>query len=297
MNEMSDTARSSGPASWSPRLPAELVWLKSPARGLLNPTLVCFFVVLVTLALSTVAALVQLQPLAMGAVLNTVALYALYTVHHEAVHGLVHPYRPLNNAVGRVAGLLEGIPFPLFRVLHLQHHAHTNHPERDPDWVLGRRPRWLLPLWLVVRMAGDNGFMVKRRLWRRKVSWLVEHAATLALQGALAGTAVFLGNGRDLLLLWVVPVLVSATVIYLTVGWLVHFPHSSTRPLDASRNLPGRLLRWVTFGQSLHLVHHLWPRIPWYRYGHAEQRAQSAVRAHRGTASEKSVDTGLAYRQ
>jgi fatty acid desaturase len=33
--------------------------------------------------------------------------------------------------------------------------------------------------------------------------------------------------------------------------------------------------------QNYHLVHHLWPRIPWFRYGQAAAAAEQALQAHR----------------
>jgi beta-carotene hydroxylase len=29
----------------------------------------------------------------------------------------------------------------MFRIIHLQHHAFTNDSARDPDYVIGRKPR------------------------------------------------------------------------------------------------------------------------------------------------------------
>ena len=42
----------------------------------------------------------------------------------------------------------------------------------------------------------------------------------------------------------------------------VHVPQS----LDQRTDLSGQLMNWLIMGQNYHLVHHLWPSIPWFEY-------------------------------
>jgi fatty acid desaturase len=45
------------------------------------------------------------------------------------------------------------------------------------------------------------------------------------------------------------------------------------------------LLQLLMLNQNFHLVHHLWPRIPWFRYGEAADMADVAVANHRASVS------------
>mgnify|MGYP001619007504 CR=1 FL=1 len=258
--------------------------LVGPPEGVINPTVVLLAVCLTVLAGSVTGHLIGVLPLAASAVLDSIALYAIYTVHHEAVHRTAHRNRVANDLMGRVAGFVEGISFAMFRILHLQHHANTNHPERDPDYVIGRKPRWLLPIWTFVRLTHDNLFMLRRKLWSGRPWDLAEHLLTVGLQVGVAALAVASGRGIEVALLWGLPVAVAGMATELTVAWAVHYPHESEHPLESTRQFRGLLWQVLTLNQSHHLVHHLWARIPWFRYGKAYPVAARAVAEHRERA-------------
>ena len=72
-------------------------------------------------------------------------------------------------------------------------------------------------------------------------------------------------------MLWIIPA--RLTFLYLAVffAWLPHFPYEHT---DRFRNtritlFPGST--WLLLQQDRHLIHHLYPSIPWYRYRVAHQ--------------------------
>ena len=265
--------------------------LRRPTSGPLNPTLLLFAGAVSSFGVSTILAIAGRVPLTLCAIVNGVCLYCLYTVTHEAVHRLAHPNSNVNDWLGRVAAALEGLTFPLFRVIHLQHHAHTNDPRRDPDYVIGRKPRWLLPLWTLVRLTHDNLFVLQRRLWRGKRARLLEHLATLALQVAAVTAASAFGQLQTVVMLWIAPVVISGMLLELTVAWVVHYPHESQHPLENTRLYPGLLWQVLTLNQNYHLVHHLWTGIPWYRYRAAAATAITALE-HRRT-SVSSINTQL----
>lgn len=258
---------------------------RPPKTILRNPTIWLFACCVCAFAGSTTLYLWEWISRGTAALLATVCLYCLYTVSHEAVHGNAHSNRRLNMWLGRISSAIEGMTFPLFRVIHLQHHAFTNDPIRDPDFVIGRKPRWLLPIWTMVRLTHDNGFMVRSGLWSGRRQQLREHLLTVLIQCTAIAAGVA-GAGLEFVLwAWIGPVLVSGALLELTVAWAVHFPHVSRHPLEHTRNFRGPLLQALTLNQSYHLVHHLWPRIPWFRYTRAADTADRAVAEHRRSKS------------
>jgi beta-carotene hydroxylase len=256
-----------------------------PSASLSNPTLVLFLTAIGAATTATAAVVGGSLPLPVAATINGFAMYALYTVTHEAVHGTAHPHHGVNRWLGRISAALEGMTFPLFRIVHLQHHAFTNDPDRDPDYVVGKTPRWLLPIWLIVRLVHDNGFVIRNRLWRHKRKGLVEHLVTMGLQFGTVAAVSVVGYGHAVVVLWLVPAVVAGVVLHVTVAWLVHYPHASQHPLEDTRVFPGTLWQVLTLGQNYHLVHHLWTNIPWYRYRAAADLAARAVAEHRANVT------------
>ena len=75
------------------------------------------------------------------------------------------------------------------------------------------------------------------------------------------------GYLTEALVLWVLPAFIGTFLLMLAFSWLPHYPLEKTGRYDHARiaRWPGS--RWMLLGQDLHLVHHLWPQVPFYRYG------------------------------
>ena len=202
----------------------------------------------------------------LGGALAMLAAYLAFTPLHEAAHRSLARARWINELVGRLCAVLLGGPFPAIRYLHLEHHKHTNDPVADPDHWSGRGPAWLLPLrWL----TQDLHYYVVYARRRRPAAERLEVIATLL---ALIATAVVLaltGHGRAVLLYWLLPARVAIGVLAFAFDYLPHRPHQITAKEDrlrATSASPGRWRYLASLGQSLHLVHHLYPGVPFYRY-------------------------------
>jgi len=67
------------------------------------------------------------------------------------------------------------------------------------------------------------------------------------------------------LLRWL-PTRVGVFYLMILFQWLPHFPFDRTDRFGASRinRFPGST--WLLLQQDRHLIHHLYPQIPWYRY-------------------------------
>ncbi len=194
-------------------------------------------------------------------------VYLVFTVVHEASHGLVVQGHPqLNHWFGVFFGLVLVLPFALFRYNHLQHHAFTNRHGRDPDMFLSGK-WWMAviktPLILFVYLifffhqyrAGRIPLAVQKQ-----VLW-----GSLLLLAML----VFIGTAygwQAVLLYWWLPAWSGACVLAFLLDWVPHHPHSEQTITQNARNYDFVGARWLLLGQNMHQVHHAKPSVRWYQY-------------------------------
>jgi fatty acid desaturase len=206
--------------------------------------------------------------LPVGVALSTLAAYAIFTPLHDAIHRTVGRSRALNEIVGRASALVLLGPLPAVRRFHLEHHKHTNDPALDPDHWSGRGPAWLLPL----RWATQDlhyYFRFARAYRRHRRAERVEVVATFALLVLAALYLTWHGQGALCLWFWIVPARLATLILAFAFDYLPHRPHLITAAEDryqATHVVDQRALGWILFGQSYHLVHHLYPGVPFYRY-------------------------------
>lgn len=222
-------------------------------------------------------------PLWAGGLLATLLAYVAFTPLHDASHGAVggSPRRArLDQAVGHAMSLPLLAPYAVFRAIHLRHHGATNHPERDPDmWVAGRTAVGTAARCLTI---SAHYYVVFFREVRRPASAMRriarEAVLTLALQLALVALAAWAVGGAVVLALWVIPGVLASGLLAFLFDWLPHHPHATRKRGHDTRLLDIPALTVPLLSQNYHLVHHLYPRVPFYRYGAllAEIRAEVA---------------------
>ncbi|UJW32325.1 fatty acid desaturase [Saccharothrix sp. AJ9571] len=248
-------------------LPAPGVSLPSIA----GPTVALFAGGGAVWALGAWLALAGLAPLWLTIGLQSLATVLLFAVAHEAMHHAAGRLTTVNALLGRLGMLFVAAygAFPPVRHLHLEHHRNPGGRADVAGWT-ARAPGWQLPLrWLTV----DFWFMwhYLGRLHHRPAREVHETTAVATLAIAAMCTAIASGHGWELLVLYLVPQRIGLALVVALFDW---FPH---RGLPACPG-PDRLqVAWVhvgrerlagalTLGQNYHLVHHLHPAIPFYRY-------------------------------
>lgn len=239
-----------------------------------NVALACLLTVAYLGLLGNMAfALAELPHLSMGwhIALMTATIYWVFTVMHEASHENIFAGTPklsrLENPLGWLASLTFIImPFSLFKVVHLIHHAHTNDPENDPDHFMAG-PVWLavfkgliLPLSYLhfFIKASVNGQVTILAVWQTVVYFI-----GLAFLGMFVAG---LGIWDTILLYLILPVFLASTLLAFALDYLPHYPHQTQQAPEHSKNFNFLGAKWIFMGQNTHQVHHALPRIPWYRY-------------------------------
>jgi len=229
--------------------------------GDFNPTLLMFLVVVMMLVLSNFGYWLWEWPHWLCFSVNTLALHCSGTVIHDACHQSAHRHRIVNAILGHCSALILVFAFPVFTRVHLQHHGNVNHPKDDPDHYVSTGG----PLWLIaVRFLYHEVFFFQRRLWRNYelLEWFISRLIVITIV-YISVQYHFLGY---ILNFWFIPAFIVGITLGLFFDYLPHRPFVERSRWKNARVYPGKVLNILILGQNYHLIHHLWPSIPWYNY-------------------------------
>lgn len=198
--------------------------------------------------------------------------YGMFTIAHEASHGNIsggnRPLKKWETWMGWIAASCLFFPFSAFVVIHLEHHAHTNDPDQDPDhYVKGNNAVEIFFRCLTIvayyyaRVFGSNSdtHMALRKVRSQTIIFL----AFLLL---ISVVIIASGFGSVFFFVFLLPALLIAPFLGFTFDWLPHYPHHNMGRDYNTRivTIPG--MEFLSLFQSYHLIHHLYPRIPFYQY-------------------------------
>ncbi len=230
-------------------------------EGGLSPNALMFLASAGLITVSTVGYFLWDWPSWCVFMMNVLSLHLAGTVIHDASHNSAHRNRTVNAILGHGSALILGFSFPVFTRVHLQHHAHVNDPENDPDHFVSTGG----PLWLIAaRFFYHEIYFFKRQLWRNweLLEWFLGRLAVVLLVCA-AWKFDFLGYIFNF---WFSPALVVGIALGLFFDYLPHRPFKERDRWKNARVYPSAVLNLLIMGQNYHLVHHLWPSVPWYKY-------------------------------
>jgi fatty acid desaturase len=236
------------------------------------PTILLAACLLTGFVLSCWAALSGIWPMWAANAANAVIIYALYTPVHDASHSAIVPrikgLRWVNTAVGMACAAPLWMFFHEHRKAHFQHHARTN-MEDDPDlWAKGSFTRVTLVQvpGLLVNYFNPVGLWQACDGLRLSAGERWGTMALFALNTAIVAGIVAAGYGMELVVLWLIPWFVGLHVMQILFGWAPHHDHSETGRYRDTRIAEYPLADILTLQQNLHLIHHMLPAVPWYRY-------------------------------
>jgi beta-carotene hydroxylase len=278
----------------APNVPADrqaLTLVKRYQGMVAWPTVLVAVGIVVAFALVCTLATMRVIPLWLGLILNTLILYADQTPLHEACHGNIagkdSKWLWLNHLVGYVCGAILLHEYKAFRYMHLAHHRDTNNEEIDPDhWVAVEGPFKILFRCLTIV------FWYQRYFWRHiafhahipGMRPLTLHIVAMysLFYGIALGLSLF-GYWREVLMLWIFPHILGSALIIYFFAYLTHKPHEvheryrDTNIFWVRGKIIEPVVNWLYMFQNFHLIHHLFPRIPFYLYPNAFQSLEPVL--------------------
>lgn len=210
--------------------------------------------------------------LAAGAVINTVVFYIIYTPLHDAIHSSIVPrkrgWQWVNTAIGMASALPIWMFFHHHRKSHIKHHVRCNFSD-DPDtYAIGSFAHGFF-----IGIPGTLlHYLNPVTLYRECKLFGVKPADTrltmtlFAVQTAVVIALIVAGYGLQFLVLWLIPWFVGNLLMLTAFAWFPHHDHSETGRYRDTRISLFPMGDVLYLQQNLHLVHHMLPSIPWYRY-------------------------------
>lgn len=216
-------------------------------------------------------------PLWAGFFIMVISVYAAYSAFHDAVHGNIASRNSklswLNELTGYCTGWVLTMPYTAHRVEHLAHHRYTNDSEKDPDIIIsqmGRSPWHLIKTGF--QLAYSQHAYYIRKCWSNAPKsqnqlYLIEMIIIISTRVILI---IWLGWSVGLTLLIVANIVAGLVTQYLF-AYLVHRPHKNTERYTNTLTyvvpgVLGKLVNCVWGYQNYHSIHHLFPKVPFYRY-------------------------------
>jgi ferredoxin-NADP reductase/fatty acid desaturase len=209
--------------------------------------------------------------------------FLMFSVAHESTHHAISTNTRVNNLFGHLSlpFFVLWAVFPLLKFIHIEHHRNTNEPKTiDPDAWCEEGPAWQLPLrWATVDIWYLVFYLrrIRTRPLRESVPAITVAVGVLGSFGALA----MAGYGQEVLWAYLIPQRLGIVVL---AWWFDYLPHNgleTTQREDKYRATRVRvggesILTPLFVYQNYHLVHHLHPSVPFYRYIRAWRRNEHA---------------------
>jgi len=219
--------------------------------------------------------------------IHTAVSFMMFTVLHESAHHATGRANWVNELLGRLSMpfVASFASFPALRHVHIEHHRNTNEDRSiDPDSFSTHGPALLMPL----RWATQDlyyAYFWGMRIRRRPLGEVFETLACAAATIAVIAWAGFGGWMWELAVLYLVPQRIGLFILAWWFDWLPHHGLTATHAEDRYRATRVRVgVEWfltpVLLYQNYHLVHHLHPSIPFYRYIKAWNRNRDAYLAN-----------------
>lgn len=223
--------------------------------------------------------IIKAIPMWCGFLVSTVCAYYSLGPLHDAMHGNISgngasteeaPW--FDTVFGWISSIPLIMPFSAYRMMHYRHHAHTNDPNADPDYYLAAS-NWYTAAWramlrrlilvtTMIRRGPKADLSDSPRVRRAKVVMaLINYTSLLVLIGA-----AYYGYFAEVFFLWYLPSKVATLFAEILTGYVPHYPFQAMAQFEHSRIVRFWGSTVLLFGHDHHALHHLFPRIPFFKY-------------------------------
>jgi fatty acid desaturase len=234
------------------------------------PTVTLFVFVMTGITATWYFALMGDLPMWAGAIINGLLTYGLFSVIHDASHHSLSSNKRFNETLGSIGlfFLFPYAPMVALRWVHNQHHIYANGP-MDPDRFEHESPWWQVPF----RWTFFDGYYIYYffkhggKVIKRHAKALIIYYSSLAL---LFAASLYFGYGYELFMLWFIPSRITLFLVAIAFVILPHQPALVAQNEDPYMATTMRLgwewlLTPLLVYQNYHLIHHLYPEIPFYK--------------------------------
>lgn len=202
----------------------------------------------------------------------------LFMAVHETAHKTAFRSRGLNLAVGYLSGFIIGLPYEYYCLFHWDHHRYTQDPEKDPELIVGLKPKSDTQLAIaysgLVQVAGRLWLMLRHAVTGKVVvPWIPENKrATIVAEARIyAGLYALLlalswwWSSALLLWIWIAPLMIGQFFLrpYL---YAEHTGCERTRSAfqNTRTTYTGAIVKWFAWNMPYHVEHHAYPSIPFH---------------------------------
>tara|TARA_B100001250_G_C19807206_1_gene793944 strand:- start:2490 stop:3380 length:891 start_codon:yes stop_codon:yes gene_type:complete len=254
--------------------------VKANISGIAWPTIFIFFVAAFVIIGSQIMYANSQISLFTHLILSSYFMYVMYTPLHEASHknisGTKKKFRFLNTIFGFLSAAFYLHSYTQHTWSHLEHHKHANDKELDPDYIM-KGSNWLsiMARGFFILLIKDYFYIRNQKLKNDKTAKMKMRVGTLESLMPIV-LLVILTNVFNLpwyhfLISYVFPLLSAVMLLGIFFDYLVHMPHKSAEKFGDTNVIRTKKwldypMTWIWCFQNYHGMHHLFPKLPFYRY-------------------------------
>ncbi|WP_454631410.1 fatty acid desaturase [Bradyrhizobium cenepequi] len=202
----------------------------------------------------------------------------LFMVVHETAHKTAFRTRAINLALGHLSAFAIVLPYEYYCLFHWDHHRYTQDPERDPELIVGPKPKSDTQLAIaytgLLQLATRARLMLKHAFTGRVTApWIPENKRAIVVREARLYVAVYalllilsIALSTPILLwVWIVPMLAGQLILrpYL---YAEHTGCERTRSAfhNTRTTYTGMIMKWFAWNMPYHVEHHAYPSVPFH---------------------------------
>ena len=205
-------------------------------------------------------------PLWAGFFIASICACFAYLPSHEAQHGNFSrgnvKMRWLDSLVGHITLVTLLSPYEILRVTHMKHHAYTNNPEKDPDYLNAHSGSLLRVIKRSVDGSSTADYGKYLDVFEDDKAFVnsFQKAMPVALLYRACLLSLVVIFPLETLLLWWLPAKIGTVYVVVFFSYYPHIGTSTGRYKD-TRFWSHWMPRYINHSMQLHFVHHLHPSI------------------------------------